>query len=485
MLPILSRYIIREHIGPFFFAFFVINLIFILNLLFRELGKFLSKGLSISVILEYLFLSLAWMIALAVPMAVLTATLMAFGRLSADYEITAIKASGISLYQILPPVLIVSTLLALSLIWFNNHILPDFNHRLRLLASDIARKKPMINLESGVLYQDIPNYNLLVQKIKEKNSISYVQDLIIDDQTDPNVIKTITAERGKIRLHQDTGLLEITLFEGEMQEVNVDEPESFRKLEFTEYVLRIPMSEVILRRSHSEYRGDREKSADALLADVQENHKRIKEIEKRINKKIKNCMLKYNLLPSKVDTTTTTNFIAKDELKHKIRPFLRYDKNKQSKQYIKSSSPTQKFFKRILRSHQQILLQIKLEQNKIKSYRRTNNIYMVEVHKKYSIPTACIVFVLIGVPLGIMARQGGMAAGGISFLFFLLYWACLIGGEILADRQKISPFLAMWTPNILVGIGGIILVIRSIHETTFIRWESFLRLFKISTKAKR
>jgi len=141
MLSILSKYIIREHIGPFFFGFFVITLIFILNLLFRELGKFLSKGLAFSVILEFILLNLAWMIALAVPMAVLIAALMAFGRLSADNEITAIKASGISLYQILPSVIIVSTLLALALIWFNNHILPEFNHRTRLLAMDIARKK--------------------------------------------------------------------------------------------------------------------------------------------------------------------------------------------------------------------------------------------------------------------------------------------------------------------------------------------------------
>ncbi len=97
MIKILPKYLVKEHIGPFFFALLVINSIFILNLIFRELGKFMSKGLSLGTILEFIFLNLAWMIALSVPCAVLTATIMAFGRLSAENEITAIKAGGISL----------------------------------------------------------------------------------------------------------------------------------------------------------------------------------------------------------------------------------------------------------------------------------------------------------------------------------------------------------------------------------------------------
>jgi lipopolysaccharide export system permease protein len=85
------------------------------------------------------------------------------------------------------------------------------------------------------------------------------------------------------------------------------------------------------------------------------------------------------------------------------------------------------------------------------------------VHKKYSIPTACVVFILVGAPLGILIRQRGWAvAGGLSFGFFMIYWICLIGGEILADRQIITPFLAMWSPNIIVGIIAMILVAKSI-----------------------
>ncbi|MDX1701148.1 MAG: LptF/LptG family permease, partial [Melioribacteraceae bacterium] len=102
---------------------------------------------------------------------------------------------------------------------------------------------------------------------------------------------------------------------------------------------------------------------------------------------------------------------------------------------------------------------------RIENYSKRVNKYWVEIHKKYSIPFACIVFVLIGAPLGTMTRKGGFGvAAGISLVFFLIYWAFLIGGEKLSDRDLLSPFWGMWTANILLGILGIILVRKSAKE---------------------
>jgi len=99
--------------------------------------------------------------------------------------------------------------------------------------------------------------------------------------------------------------------------------------------------------------------------------------------------------------------------------------------------------------------------------------YLVEIHKKYSIPVACFVFVFVGVPLGLMARKGtfGMAAS-LSLGFFLLYWACLIGGEKLADRGVIDPWLGMWVANIIIGALGVYLTFRSARENLTINWQA-------------
>ena len=103
--------------------------------------------------------------------------------------------------------------------------------------------------------------------------------------------------------------------------------------------------------------------------------------------------------------------------------------------------------------------------------------YMVEVHKKYAIPAACLVFVLIGLPLGIMTRRGGFGiAATLSLGFFLLYWSFLIGGEKLADRDIVSPFVGMWSANIIIGLVGIILTVRIARESVVIDWSSAQRL---------
>jgi len=437
MIKILPKYLVKEHIGPFCFALLVINSIFILNLIFRELGKFMSKGLSLGTILEFIFLNLAWMIALSVPCAVLTATIMAFGRLSAENEITAIKAGGISLYQILPATLIVSLGVAGALIWFNNEVLPDFNHRTKLLMLDIARKKPLLNLEAGVIYTDIPNYNILGPTIKEINSTTYIENITIDDQTTSNIIKTIIAKVGEITFSEETGLVEITLLDGELQEIDINNPESFKKVEFTKHVIKIPMTEMLLMRSQSEYRGDREKSSAALMEGVYKNRQRILERRQKLNETV----------------------------------------NQQLSKYIYSNSKEEKTLDLLILDHQRLNRKIKTDLNLINSYKKSIDRDLVEVHKKYSIPAVCVVFVLVGSPLGILARkQGWAAAAGLSIGFFLLYWAFLIGGESLADRQKISPFWGMWSPNILVGGLGIFLVLRTVRDTATFRWPQVFSL---------
>jgi lipopolysaccharide export LptBFGC system permease protein LptF len=109
--------------------------------------------------------------------------------------------------------------------------------------------------------------------------------------------------------------------------------------------------------------------------------------------------------------------------------------------------------------------------------RRQIDQYRVEIHKKYSIPVACLVFVLVGVPLGIMSRRGGFGtAATLSLGFFIIYWACLIGGEKLADRDIVSPFVGMWAANIVIGAVGVYLTVRSAKETLLINW-GFLQRF--------
>ncbi len=448
---IIWRYILKEHIWPFFFGLSIITLVFLLNLVFRELGRILSRGLSAAVIGEFFFLNLAWIMALAIPMAVLIATLMTFGRLSGDGEITAMKAGGISILNILTPVFLAAIALSMFLIWFNNHVLPDANYRTKLLYADISRKRPTLSLEPGVYYTDIDDYSILVEKTDEKPDTSYAKNIYIEDQRDPNTSTYIMAQSGKIFLNQRSGVLYMILYDGEMHELDLEKMEQYNQVAFPRQVLSISVPDMVMKRSEKGHRGDREKSASMMMSEVKENRIGIGEKKSRAAKLIHGYFRKY--LPPRRTEAKVSNL--SDARRKKL---FSYD--------------------RIRSDNVRLRQQLRAEMAAIRALDRENWRLLVEVHKKYSIPVACIVFVLIGAPLGIMSRRGNLAvAGGIAFAFFLIYWSSLIGGEELADNQIISPALAMWIANILCGAGGVYLIFHSIHEATFIQWTTIGQFF--------
>ncbi|MBN1541533.1 LptF/LptG family permease [candidate division KSB1 bacterium] len=456
---ILYRYILGEHIGPFFFSISIITLIFLLNLVFRELGRFLSRGLGLGVMFEFFFLNIAWIIALSVPMSVLVATLMAFGRLAGDNEITALKSGGVSILQLLTPILLASALLSLGLIFFNNHILPDFNHRARLLAMDIARKRPTISIEAGVFFHGLKDYSLLVQEIQETPDTSFVKSIFIEDNSKPGSVTTIVADSGKIYFDRTRGLLFFILFHGQIHELDLVKMEDYRILSFPKQILSIPVADWKIQRSESEHRGDREKSAQTMLTDVRRNRLEIEKERKRVNQLASSYIFRYLPLSFRPQIGFT-----QDQIEYRL------------KQPLKTQ---------VLSDHVRFKQDIVGARTLIRGLEKQNASLMVEVHKKYSIPVACIIFVLIGAPLGIMGRKGNAAvAAGVSFGFFLLYWAALIGGEELADNQYISPVIAMWGANMLVGLGGIYLVVHSIREATVIDWNRFGRILRSKVKRK-
>ncbi len=473
---ILARYVIREHIGPFVFAFFVITLFFLLNLLFRELSRILSKGLPWYVVLEFFLLNMAWIVALAVPMAMLTATLMAFGRFSADSEIAAMEANGISVWAIVRPALFASALLALALVWFNNNVLPDFNHRTRLLASDIARKRPTINIEPGVWYDDVPNFGLLVQELEDSANVTKARNLLLTDYTNREQSRNISARRGYIGLNHARSALVLTLFDGEMQEIDLKKPEEFRRIAFPRHVFTIEVDGLALNRSDSEYRGDREKSAAQMQTEATNNAQEIRDLRQRIN-----TTLALSLLPSLEPAMP----IPRDTTIARSLPVLRVqtlsalvalpsDSALSNEAKIKKAKAN--LFGDMLAQQRQLLNYLERDASMIGGLVRKNQALTVEIEKKYSIPVACIVFVLIGAPLGIMSRRGGLATGGgLSLIFFLLYWTFLVGGEDLADRQIISPFLAMWSANIVVGLAGLYFLWRATYERTTLNLAAMLK----------
>ncbi len=455
---IIYRYIIKEHLLPFFYSLGILIFMFAMQLAVQMLPQIISKGLSIGVVLELFLINIAWVIALAIPMAILAATLMTFGTMSGNNEIMAIKASGHNVPFLLTPVFCAACVLTVVSIYFNNDILPDANHRAANLLTDISRKKPAALIDPGVLITSFENYALYVKKVNSKTGeLSNVKIFSSIPGEDPS---TTVAERGDLAMTKDEKLLKLTLYNGETHRPNSKNKNEYFVCHFKKQIVFIKNVDTEFKRSSSSYRGEREMNAGMMLDEI-------KQYEKGKASYLSNFTVMLDSSCARIDsiearTARDTGAFGKDTVSSFAAWAALFDEKKDGA----AREARQKF-----NLADRITSQVHYEDLKISSL-------MVEVHKKFSIPVACIVFVLIGAPLGIMARRGGIMVGAsYSLFFFIVYWAFLIAGESLADDMVITPFAAMWTANILIGACGLVLLVIMTRETKFISFSFIPRAF--------
>ena len=150
-MKILSKYVLREHVGPLTFALTALTSIMLLNFISRQFGELVGKGLPWQVIAEFFLLAIPFTVALTVPMSVLVAVLYAYSRLAAENEVTALKASGVSPWRLVSPAIAGGIVWSLGLLAFNDQVLPRANHRLAVLQADIQQTKPTFLLKEQVI----------------------------------------------------------------------------------------------------------------------------------------------------------------------------------------------------------------------------------------------------------------------------------------------------------------------------------------------
>ena len=511
-MKILPRYVVREHVGPLIFSLSALTILLLLNQVAKQFGQLVGKGLSWGVIGEFFLLSIPFIVAMTLPMAVLVAVLYGFSRLVAENEVTALRASGVSVNRIVAPVMAGGVVMALLMLLFNDQVLPRANHRLRTLQTDIARKKPTFALREQVINEVIPG-RIFLKAGHIDDATNRLREVFIYNFEDPAHRKTIYADSGVMGLTTDESTLEMTLHHGFVLQVPNDDPSSLQRLYFATDVVRVRgVTNKFEKTEKDDYRGEREMTVCQMNQEYQTGVYQLDLARSELASTLANTV-RYaatgerpplGVLPSRRDRRTSGELycaLIRSALGAVGVPSAEAAEVRRPQQGVATGKAT---VKQAATQHgaatrapakpgttlgglhplvatpgrparvpvrPQLGLQpapavtpaeIEVMQSRITDASITMARYQVEIQKKFALAAACVIFVLFGAPIALRFPRGGVGVViVVSVIAFGIYYVCLIGGEALADKLLLSPFWAMWAANAIFGVIGAIMLVRS------------------------
>lgn len=501
-MRLLHRYLLRQLVAPFCFALAALTGFMLISQVAKKFGALVGKGLPWAVITEVFVLSLPFIIAMTLPMAVLLAVLYTFSHLAADNEITAMRANGISVYQVLAPVLIWGMFMAAFNLAFVDQVLPRSNARLRSLLIDIGRKKAAFGLREQVI-NEVPPSKYFIRASRIDAATGRLKGVTIYDVGGEASRRIIYADSGSMAYAEGQTDLSLRLYDGSIHQYRPAEPTRFQLTYFSVNDIRVKNVYDELQRNTSEsIRGDREMSTCEMLAVVREAKEEQAEARRERAELILRdlrALLALPPLPSlptpKPDSTTSgyCNWLksvqklvlpgtADAQTPAQVpSPARRRKVQAPARPAQVQSPPAPEPAKSPLVETPQrgkVRLsnwsEVASAADRVREADRRADRYAVEIHKKWAISMACITFVIIGIVLALRFPRGGigLVIGG-GTLIFAIHYIGLTAGESLADRGRMAPWLAMWAPNIILTILGIFGLLRVSRQSGSTRGGDF------------
>jgi LPS export ABC transporter permease LptF len=361
-MKILRNYFLKEFIGPLFMALGVLTFVMMLGNLVKIADLIINKGVDVVSVSKLFMLMIPYLLTYTLPIAALTAVLLSLGRLSSDNEIVAIRASGINLFSLILPLLIVGIILSLILVVFNDRVIPYAHYASRKTLMDVGIKNPAAALEPGVFINSFDKYILFIYRI-DGNKLTNVR--IYEPQGEDKPTRTIVARSGEFIAIPEKKTIKLKLTHGTSDEPDPQNPSNFYKLNFKTYFMTLNLTQ------------------------GQDSSK--------IDKKPKDMTIE----------------------------------------------------------------ELKREAHKLKREGVDPAPLLTQIHEKIALAFSCFVFILLGASLAVITRRREKSINfGISFLIVGIYYLLLMGSEALCLQGNFNPAIAMWLPNAIFGLIGLILTIR-------------------------
>jgi len=468
----LDSYVLRRYIGPLVLTFCIAMFILLMQFLWKYIDELVGKGLHWTIVLQFLSYASAGLVPMALPLAVLLSSIMTFGTMGENMELTAIKSSGVSLQRIMMPLIVISTLISAGGFFFSNNVLPYTNLKTGALLFDIRHKHPELSLSENSFNNDIEGYTIKIGKKNKKTGMLY--NMMLYDHTKYNGCTNVTiSDSAEMQLTKDTMYMVLTMYSGysfeDMEEFQAKQRKAVRPHRRS----RFEKQRVIIDMSSFKFT----RTSDGLFKNNFQmlNLRQLQHAIDSLNaafavkkKNFSNSILITSYFKAKIDTGKTDSLldtkvyvdldslyksISENDKKSVLELATNYARSAQS--YVEATKDdfydSQKWIKR----------------------------HEIEWHRKFTLSFACFIFFFIGAPLGAIIRKGGLGIPVVvSIFFFIVYYIVSITGEKMVREDLLEAWQGMWISSTILLPLGIFLTYKSTRDAAFMNRESYTKFFQ-------
>lgn len=469
----IDLYVLKNFLGIFLMTFVICIFILLMQFVWMHVTDLVGKGVGISVFAEFFLYAAATVVPLALPLAILLASLMSFGNMGERFELTAMKSAGISLFRIMRPLTVTVALIAVLAFFFSDNVLPKCQTRLWALIFSLRQKSPELDIPVGEFYGGIDNYKIYVRSKKPNGQLC---DMMIYDFTDGfKNTSVILADSGRLFLTADNKYLMLKLYNGETFEnlkQDIDKkqgpnaPRPYRRETFVQKNMLI------------EFDSDFSRYDESVLAD-QHVSKNTQELFHSIDSVRQIAIIRSH---EQSDDMVNNRYFARERKAGRQLtadsignvPYLDFDSlyatlsPSQKERALKISIDKAKSMRDQIDYNSMLL-------NDSQGYIRK---HAIELHRKFTLSFACLIFFFIGAPLGAIIRKGGMGTPVvISVIMFIIYYIIDNTGYKMAREALWDTWMGMWLSSAVLLPIGIFLTYKAATDSALLNPEAWAKVF--------
>ncbi len=479
----LDIYIIKSFLTYFFMTFFISILILLMQVVWKEMPNLIGKGVEMPVLAEFFWYAALGTVPMALPLAILLAALMSFGNMGENFELTAMKSAGVSLFRIMRGLIIFIGIIVIGAFFFSNNVTPLAQQKLWTLIFSLRHKSPELVIPIGEFYKGINGYNLYVREKEPDKKL--LKDLMIYDFSNGFDNATINlADSGKIQLTEDKKYMKLSLFSGESFQ-NLRQQGSQYSAANIPYRREIFDKKEILLDFDTEFN----RYDESILKD-QHVSKNIVQLNQTIDSVSKIVVSRgksqaremvNSQFPEivKIKRDRTLNEI-KDSLNETAAPVAHSNKKFNPDSLFLSLNQQQMTEALHIATQNARGMRDKIEYNKIMLTDPTMTVrrHQVEWHRKFTLSFACLIFFFIGAPLGAIIRKGGLGFPiVISVVLFVVYYIIDTTGYKMAREGFWQVYQGMWLSSAVLFPLGLFLTWKAVTDASIFRTESYIKFF--------